>query len=57
MPKCILNTRPDPALPAHIPQVHWGYLCEVDAEGRLIADIPESLIQNEVASGRAVPCE
>ncbi len=59
MARCYLNSTPEnlvgraPA-PEHTQEVHYGYRCGVDAEGRLIAEIPEALLQAELDAGRAV---
>ncbi len=62
MARCYLNTTPEnlqgraPA-PEHTQEIHYGYVCEMDAEGRLIAEIPEELLQAELDAGRAVLVE
>ena len=62
MGRCYLNSTPEnlvgraPA-PEHTQEVHFGYTCEVDAEGRLVADIPDELLQVELGAGRAVLVE
>lgn len=63
MPRCYLlaatpeNLQGRAPAPEHSLEVHYGYRCEVDAEGRLIADIPEALLQAELDAGRAVLVE
>ena len=60
MPRCYLlaatpeNLQGRAPAPEHTQEIHFGYVCEVDAEGRLIADIPEALLQAELDAGRAV---
>ena len=56
MPKCIINAKfygPDES--GNIP-THFGYVCEV-MDGRLVADIPEELVEGEIKAGRAVLVE
>lgn len=40
-----------------VPQIHYGYVCTINADGQLEADIPEDLVAVELASGRAVLVE
>jgi hypothetical protein len=56
MTKCIINAKfygPDAS--GNIP-THFGYKCEL-MDGRLVADIPEELVEGEIAAGRAVLVE
>lgn len=38
-------------------EMHYGYLCTVDAEGRLVADVPEDMLQNELDARRVTLIE
>lgn len=59
MPKCFIlgskrstqHLRPD-QYPVGHQEIHFGYACEVDDHGQLVADVPEDLLQSELDAGR-----
>ena len=52
MPKAKINTFKSQAEPGAT-EMHYGYLCTVLEGGVLVAEIPEEMIEGEVAAGRA----
>lgn len=52
MPKAKINTFKSLAEPGST-EMHYGYLCTVQEDGGLVAEIPEDLLQGEVDAGRA----
>ena len=57
MAKCILNCKPAPRQKGleifQGPEVHYGYPCEINLAGEVIADIPDAFLQTEIQAGRA----
>ena len=51
MPKAFINTFKS-GQPEGSTEMHYGYVCTVAQDGRLVADIPEELIAIEVEAGR-----
>ena len=56
MPKAKINTFKSQAEPGTT-ETHYGYLCVVQEDGGLIADIPDDLFEIEVEAGRATPVD
>ena len=53
MPKAKINTFKSLAEPGST-EMHYGYICTVQEDGGLVAEIPEGMLQGEVEAGRAV---
>ena len=54
MPKAKINTFKSLSEPGAT-EAHYGYLCVVQEDGGLVADIPDGLFEIEVEAGRATP--
>ena len=55
MAKYIVNTRSFGA-PGEF-EDHWGHKCLIGENGELTADIPDDLVESELAAGRITPIE
>jgi hypothetical protein len=48
-----VNAKPDPNHQIQMgPQQKYGYACTLNAQGELIADVPEDMLPGELAAGR-----
>lgn len=56
MPKAKINTFKSLAEPGST-EMHYGYLCTVQEDGGLVAEIPDGLFEIEIEAGRATPVD
>ena len=56
MPKAKINTFKALSEPGTT-ETHYGYLCVVQEDGGLVAEIPDGLFEIEVEAGRATPVD